>query len=169
MIPKSTAFVLRDRMLGQVDPNLRVGLMAAFHSHLCIEAWRCHLRWEKDPREARKTTEHLMTDTSVSCCLLNPFGIWMTVTVLSKASCKTLVVHFFKGRISMLDPWTLNIPTSVPAVASGAGGSRSHLEMGKSSYHFGCVLCFAHWSYWQASQSIPDCVSQAVQLRQLFS
>lgn len=42
----------------------------------------------------------------------------------------------------MLDPWTLDVPTSAPAVASVAGGS--HLEMGKSSPRFGCPLCVLH-------------------------
>lgn len=64
----------------------------------------------------------------------------------------------------MLDPWTLDVPTSAPAVASVAGGS--HLEMGKSSPRFGCPLHVLHneatGRHLKASQTEGECVSLPV-------
>lgn len=42
----------------------------------------------KESEEARKTSENLKTNTSLSFCLMDPFDLGTTVPVFSKASFK---------------------------------------------------------------------------------
>lgn len=122
-----------------------------------------HMHWEKDSGEARKTKN--ISGQILVYLLVFWISLafeWQSLCYL-KLSLKNLSVHFFQRRVSTLDPWTFDVSTSAPAVASVADDSCNHLEMGKIKLCFCCHLLVLHieatGTHLKASQTEVECGS----------
>lgn len=138
-------------------------------SSLLVRPAGAHVQGEKDSGAAGKTSEHLKLNSS----LLDPFGLWTTVTVFSKASCtepQYPLSHIKSPHVWPPDLWRLyQCPCSSFSckwqLQSSQNGQKQHLLWLSSA-------CSARWSYWQAlkpPQTEGDCASPVALLRQLFS
>ena len=129
--------------------------------------------WEKNSGEARKTPRHLKTNHSLLSCIWDPFSVWTAVTVFPKASFKKPQYPPFDINSQHSTPGNLTFLSNVPRVASIAGDSCSHLEVGRSSPQFGFHPFVLHIKapgrHLKASQTERECASPAVLLKQLCS
>lgn len=151
--------------------SLRVASTASFHPCMLVAACRATC-------SERRTQKQQGRQQSISGRLLVfllvfwvPLAFeWLSLCSL-KLPLKNLGIYSFQQRVSLLDPWTCDIPTRAAAVASTADDSCSHLEMGRSSPCFGCHLLVlrpeAPSRRLKASRTAGECASLVVLLRQL--
>lgn len=154
-----------------VHSSLRVDSTASFHPCMFVVACRGHMQWEDSEEAGRQ-----QSISGRILVFLLVFGVplafeWQSLCSLN-LPLKNPGIYSFKCRVSMSDPWTCDIPTSSPAVASIADDSRSHSAMGRSSPCFGCHLLVwcpkATGRRLKASQTEGVCASLVVLLRRLL-